>query len=75
MIRPLTYNSRLISRRSPKRYMGYTKADEIYYQSIQQGVSPKEAAKNAQDSTGLSLLTGQRMRSRGFNGGNINGKL
>ena len=33
----------------------------------------KQAAKMAQNETGMSLLTGQRMKNRGFAGGNING--
>ena len=56
----------LLKRASPKKYMGYTAADEIYYRLVQTGTDPKEAAKQAQNSTGLSLLTGQRMRARGF---------
>lgn len=62
----MSYNQPLLKRASPKKYMGYTAADEIYYRLVQTGTDPKEAAKQAQDATGLSLLTGQRMRTRGF---------
>ena len=54
------------ARRSPKRYMGETEADKAYAEGLKQGLDPKTAAKQAQDATGLSLLTGQRMKTRGF---------
>jgi hypothetical protein len=59
----------LKQRQSPKQYMGYTEADNIYYQLVQSGMDKKEAAKQAQNKTGLSLLTGRRMKTRGFDGG------
>ena len=56
----------LRQRKSPKQYTGMTEADEIYAQLVQSGVDKKTAAKQAQNTTGLSLLTGQRMKSKGF---------
>lgn len=56
----------LLRRRSPKRYSGTTEADVHFQAGLKKGLSPKEAAKQAQDATGLSLLTGRRMTTRGF---------
>lgn len=53
-------------RNSPKRYSGETDADKLYQEGLANGLDPKSAAKAAQAATGLSLLTGQRMRTRGF---------
>ena len=62
---PLTTAS-FQKRRSPKKYLGATPADVEYRKGIESGLTPKEAAKQAQFVTGLSLLTGQRMKTRGF---------
>lgn len=62
----MSFNKPLGSRKSPKQYMGQTEADLVYYQLVQGGMDSKTAAKQAQNQTGLSLLTGQRMKSRGF---------
>jgi hypothetical protein len=51
---------------SPKRYSGVTEADKMFQQGLEQGLDPKTAAKAAQAATGLSLLTGQRMKTKGF---------
>ena len=53
-------------RSSPKKYSGETDADRIFMTLIQKGVDHKTAAKQAQDATGLSLLTGQRMKTKGY---------
>ena len=58
-------------RRSPKRYMIPTEADKMFQEGIDKGLDPKMAAKQAQDATGLSLITGQRMRTRGFGWQNL----
>lgn len=65
-----TLNSRRISslqaRRSPKKYMGITEADLAYAEGLKQGLDAKAAAKQAQMKTGLSLLSGRPIKSRGF---------
>jgi hypothetical protein len=53
-------------RRSPKQYTGETPADKLYQEGLQKGLSPKTAAKQAQIATGLSLLSGQRIKTKGF---------
>lgn len=53
-------------RRSPKRYTEPTEADALYQQGLEQGLDKKTAAKQAQAATGLSLITGQRMKTRGY---------
>ena len=53
-------------RRSPKRYMQPTEADKIYQEGLGKGLDKKTAAKQAQAATGLSLITGMRMRTKGF---------
>lgn len=58
-------------RRSPKRYMGETVADVEYQKGLEAGMTPKDAAKQAQNLTGLSLLTGQRMKTKGFGWQNL----
>lgn len=62
----LVERSSLRKRRSPKMYRGITEADKIYQEGIDAGMSPKEAAKAAQFHTGLSLITGQRMKTKGY---------
>ena len=49
-----------------KRYTGQTEADKLYQEGIENGMTPKDAAKTAQFHTGLSLITGQRMKTKGF---------
>lgn len=53
-------------RASSKKYTGITKADEMYQELISNGLDPKAAAKQAQNATGLSLITGRPMQSKGF---------
>lgn len=43
-----------------------TPCDMRYIELVQQGMTPKDAAKIAQAETGLSKVTGQSMKSRGF---------
>ncbi len=50
--------------RIPSRIM--TPADKIYRQLVLEGFDPKQAAKRAQAETGLSVVTGQKMKSRGY---------
>lgn len=53
-------------KRSPKKYIGTTEADIAYYQGLASGLDAKTAAKQAQLKTGLSLLTGKPIVSKGF---------
>jgi hypothetical protein len=57
--------------RSPKRYTGETEADKLYMEGLQKGLDAKTSAKQAQQATGLSLLTGVRMKTRGFGWQNL----
>jgi hypothetical protein len=41
-----------------------TEADLIYEQKLAEGWKPKEAAKEAQALTGLSLVTGRRIKDK-----------
>ena len=59
---------------SPKKYTGETEADKVFMTLIQQGLDHKTAAKQAQASTGLSLLTGQRMKTKGYGWQNLSKK-
>ena len=54
------------SRKSPKTYMQPTEADRLFQEGLAQGLDEKTAAKQAQMATGLSLLTGQRMKTKGY---------
>jgi hypothetical protein len=56
---------------SPKQYTEPTEADKLYQEGLSKGLDPKTAAKAAQAATGLSLLTGQRMRTKGFGWQNL----
>lgn len=56
-------------RRSSKKYSGETAADKAFQAGLEAGLDAKTAAKQAQATIGLSLISGQRMRSKGFNGG------
>ena len=53
-------------RKSPKKYTQPTQADYLYADYLSKGFDKKTAAKQAQEATGLSLITGQRMKSKGF---------
>lgn len=43
-----------------------TPVDAAYVINIKAGMSPKDAAKKAQEETGLSAVSGQVMKSRGY---------
>ena len=43
-----------------------TAADIKYQEGIASGLSPKDAAISAQDTTGLSVVTGLKMKTRGY---------
>ena len=43
-----------------------TDADILYQQHVAEGLDPKDAAKLAQDKTGLSVVTGKPMTTRGY---------
>jgi hypothetical protein len=62
----IALNKPLKARRSPKTYMGITEADLEYHQGLQRGLDEKTAAKQAQLKTGLSLLTGRPVKTKGF---------
>jgi len=38
----------------------------LYYENLSKGLSPKDAAKQAQASTGISAVTGKPMKTRGY---------
>jgi hypothetical protein len=63
----MSFNRPLGKRRAP--YVAPrmpTEADILYHGFIAEGKDPKDAAKMAQDKTGLSVVTGKRMKTRGF---------
>lgn len=45
-----------------------TEADKIYAQKLNEGWTAKEAAKEAQARTGLSLVTGRRIKGSSVGG-------
>jgi hypothetical protein len=51
---------------SPKQYVGQTVADVEYTKLRLQGLDAKSAAKMAQERTGISLISGKRMTTKGF---------
>jgi len=65
----------VLRRISPKRYSGTTEADKLFQEGLQKGLDAKTSAKQAQQATGLSLLTGQRMKTRGFGWQNLKTSL
>ena len=54
------------TRPTNKRYTQPTVADIAYAEGLAKGMDKKTAAKQAQAATGLSLITGQRMKTKGF---------
>ena len=56
----------MLSRKSPKQYTQPTQADVLYQKGLEDGLDEKTAAKQAQAATGLSLITGQRMKTKGY---------
>ena len=56
----------LLQRKSNKGYVGSTIADEEYTKLRLEGKDEKDAAKLAQQRTGVSLITGRPMKTRGF---------
>jgi len=57
----------LLRRSSNKQYTGTTIADTEYERLIAEGADQKTAAKQAQLKTGISLISGRPMKSRGYN--------
>lgn len=51
---------------SPKQYVGQTVADEEYTKLRLEGKDAKDAAKLAQQRTGISLISGRRIMTKGF---------
>ena len=43
-----------------------TAADHMFEALVQKGWSTKDAAKHAQSTTGLSVVTGRKMRTMGY---------
>ena len=43
-----------------------TAADKMYEELVGKGWTKKDAAKQAQDKTGISVVTGMPMKSRGY---------
>ena len=43
-----------------------TEADKMYTSLVQGGMDKKDAAKMSQDKTGLSVVTGKKMKTRGY---------
>ena len=59
----------LTKRQSNKQYTIATEADVEYQRLLNEGIDIKTAAKQAQFKTGLSLITGKPMKTRGYYNG------
>ena len=57
--KPLAPYKNVIRRRA-------TAADKMYEELVGNGWTKKDAAKQAQDKTGISVVTGMPMKSRGY---------
>lgn len=55
-----------VLKKFPKKYIGTTKADEVYQNLINSGLDSVTAAKQAQMTTGISLITGLPIKSKGY---------
>lgn len=65
-IKPIGSHSATPSFRAKRLLSMRTEVDDAYDKNLLEGMSEKDAAKLAQEQTGLSIVTGKRMKTKGY---------